>query len=142
MPKGPKRGLPACDNRVFWTPGFWWRPTYWFQSHSPSMCRARPASCFFLFPGAPITVSSRGMHIVTLRAELAAYQKDVTAILRSHGAWELLNKLNRLKAEAKDVVVVLGRPTPEPEGPRIIRCAATREEAEEIEKARPVPGTI
>jgi hypothetical protein len=82
------------------------------------------------------------MHIVTLRAELAAYQKDVTAILRSHGAWELLNKLNRLKAEAKDVVVVLGRPTPEPEGPRIIRCAATREEAEEIEKARPVAGTI
>jgi hypothetical protein len=67
------------------------------------------------------------------RAELAGYQKEVTAILRSHGVLELFNKLNRLKAE-KDVVVVLGRPTPEPEGPRILRCAATREEAEEIER--------
>ena len=59
--------------------------------------------------------------------------------MRSHGVLELFNKLNRLKAE-KDVVVVLGRPTPEPEGPRIIRAAATREEAEEIERARPVRG--
>jgi len=75
------------------------------------------------------------------RAEHAAYPKEVTAILRSHGVLELFNKLNRLKAE-KDVVVILGRaPTP-PEGPRITRCAATREEAEEIERARPVAGTI
>jgi hypothetical protein len=58
------------------------------------------------------------------RAELAAYQKEVTAILRRHGVWELFNKLNRLKAEAKDVVVVLGRaPTP-PEGPRVLNPEA------------------
>ena len=72
------------------------------------------------------------------RAELAPYQKE--AILRSHGVLELFSKLTHLKAEAKDVVVVLGRaPTP-PEGLRITRAAATREEAEEIERARPVGG--
>jgi hypothetical protein len=53
---------------------------------------------------------------------------------------ELFNKLNRLKAEAKDVVVLLGRAPTAPEGPRITRAAATREEAEEIQKARPVGG--
>jgi len=58
------------------------------------------------------------------RAEFAAYQKEVTAILRRYGVWELFNKLNRLKAEAKDVVVVLGRaPTP-PEGPRVLNPEA------------------
>jgi hypothetical protein len=31
-------------------------------------------------------------------------------ILRRHGVLELFNKLNRLKTEAKDMLVVLGRP--------------------------------
>src|SRR6478672_4416110 len=60
------------------------------------------------------------------RAEFAAYQKEVTAILRRYGVWELFNKLNRLKAEAKDVVADTTRRSarPKPRGPRC--CDAGR----------------
>jgi hypothetical protein len=61
------------------------------------------------------------------RAELAAYEKSRRDILRSHGVLELFAKLNRLQAEAKPVVRVLGREEkPEPEK-RVINVEAPDE---------------
>jgi hypothetical protein len=62
------------------------------------------------------------------RAEHQAYQRAVTDILKSHGVWEIFNKLKRLKEQAKDVLVVLGRLTPEPESPRVINPEAPDEQ--------------